>query len=218
MVLDPGHNGHNYLDPGYIDRLIWNGRERETCNTTGTATDGGYTEAQFNFNVALAAAADLRRLGATVVLTRHTNTGVGPCVNVRAAIGNRAHARVVVAIHADGGPPGGRGFTILTPVADGINDRIVEPSNRFAVDLRASVLAHTPMPVSDYDGVDGIEPRDDLAGSNLSTVPMVFLECGNMRNATDAQLLVTAAYQREVATAITDAIATFLAGSASGRH
>ncbi|HLK45157.1 MAG TPA: N-acetylmuramoyl-L-alanine amidase, partial [Acidimicrobiales bacterium] len=87
MVLDPGHNGHNYLDPGYIDRLIWNGRERETCNTTGTATDGGYTEAQFNFNVALAAAADLRRLGATVVLTRHTNTGVGPCVNVRAAIG-----------------------------------------------------------------------------------------------------------------------------------
>jgi N-acetylmuramoyl-L-alanine amidase len=50
--IDPGHNGRNYTDPGYIDHLIWNGREHEDCDTTGTETDGGYTEAQFNFNVA----------------------------------------------------------------------------------------------------------------------------------------------------------------------
>ena len=50
--IDPGHNGDNYTDPAYIDHLIWNGREQEACDTTGTETDGGYTEAQFNFNVA----------------------------------------------------------------------------------------------------------------------------------------------------------------------
>jgi N-acetylmuramoyl-L-alanine amidase len=46
--IDPGHNGLNYTDPTFIDHPIWNGREDETCNTTGTQTDGGYTEAQYN--------------------------------------------------------------------------------------------------------------------------------------------------------------------------
>ena len=32
----------------------------EPCNTTGTETDGGYAEAQFNFDVATDLAADLR--------------------------------------------------------------------------------------------------------------------------------------------------------------
>ncbi len=45
--VDAGHNGGNFNDPSYIDQLVWNGREWEACNTTGTETDGGYTEAQF---------------------------------------------------------------------------------------------------------------------------------------------------------------------------
>jgi N-acetylmuramoyl-L-alanine amidase len=48
--IDPGHNGGNFTDPAAIGRLIWNGTGWETCDTTGTTTDGGYTEAQFNFN------------------------------------------------------------------------------------------------------------------------------------------------------------------------
>ena len=63
--IDPGHNGRNYSDPSYIDHPIWNGREHEACDTTGTETAGGYTEAQFNFNVAMYLAADLRAEGAT---------------------------------------------------------------------------------------------------------------------------------------------------------
>ena len=50
--IDPGHNGRNYTDPSFLNHLIWNGREEETCDTTGTETDGGYTEARFNWNVA----------------------------------------------------------------------------------------------------------------------------------------------------------------------
>jgi N-acetylmuramoyl-L-alanine amidase len=207
--VDPGHNGHNYLDPQYIDRLIWNGREMETCNTTGTETDGGYTEAQFNFNVAMYLAAMLRAQGAKVVLTRHTNTGVGPCVNQRAEIINNAHADVAIAIHADGGPPDGRGFAILTPVADGPNNQIIGSADRFALVLRRQLL-RTGMPTSTYDGVDGIQPRDDLAGLNLVRVPEVYLECGNMRNATDASLLVTPTFQRSAARAIDRAILKFL--------
>ena len=49
------------------------------------------------------------------------------------------------------------------------------------------------MPDSTYDGVDGLESRNDLAGLNLTTVPKVLIECGNMRDATDAALLGLAA-------------------------
>ena len=50
--IDPGHNGLNYSDPAYLNQQIFNGRTEEDCDTTGTETAGGYTEAQFNFNVA----------------------------------------------------------------------------------------------------------------------------------------------------------------------
>ncbi len=214
MAIDPGHNGGNFTDTSFIDSPIFNGRTSEACDTTGTETEGGYTEAQFNFNVATDLATDLREQGATVVITRSTNTGVGPCVTERAAIGNRAHADVALSIHADGGPPDGRGFAVLEPVADGPNDAIVGPSQQFGSDLRNAFAAGTGEPVSTYDGVDGIQPRDDLGGTNLSTVPKVFIECANMRNATDAALVVSASWQSEAATAIDTGIRTFLVGPA----
>ena len=43
--IDPGHNGLNYTAPQIIDQPVWNGQEDEACDTTGTATDSGYTEA-----------------------------------------------------------------------------------------------------------------------------------------------------------------------------
>jgi len=208
--IDPGHNGRNYADTAFIDHLIWNGREQETCDTTGTETDGGYTEAQFNWNVASFLAADLRAEGATVVLTRTSNDGVGPCVTTRSEIINRAHADVAIDIHADGGPAGGRGFAILEPVADGPNDRVIAASEAFGRILLERYHALTGMPLSTYDGVDGISHRDDLAGLNLTTVPKVLIECGNMRNATDAALLVRSSFQALAAKAFAEAITRYL--------
>ena len=208
--IDPGHNGGNFTDPDAIARQIWNGAEWEACDTTGTTTDGGYTEAQFNFNVAKYLRADLRRDGARVIMTRTSNTGVGPCVNRRAEIINAARADVAVDIHADGAAASGRGFTILEPVADGPNDAVIAASQRFGGDVRQAMLAGTAMPESNYEGSGGIMPRDDLAGLNLTTVPKVLIECGNMRNAVDAGLLVTARFQQQVASALTAAIVRYL--------
>ena len=147
--IDPGHNGLNYSAPGVIDAPVFNGTGTESCDTTGTATDSGYTEAQFNFNVATYLEADLQAEGATVVLTRPNNAGVGPCVTTRAAIINDAHADVAVDIHADGGPADGRGFAVLEPTADGPNDGVIASSAAFAATLRNAFVAGTPMPVSD---------------------------------------------------------------------
>ena len=210
VVLDPGHNGGNAAAPSVINRLIWNGRENEACDTTGTQTDSGYTEAEFNWDVARYLAADLRAEGATVVLTRTSNTGVGPCVTERAAIGNEVRGNAAVSIHADGGPPDGRGFAILEPVADGINNAIIGPSAILGADLRTAFAQGTGEPVSSYDGTDGIQPRNDLAGTNLSTIPKVFIECANMRNAADATLVTSPRWQATAARAIAAGLTAFL--------
>jgi N-acetylmuramoyl-L-alanine amidase len=208
--IDPGHNGRNYTDPSYLDHQVWNGREQEDCDTTGTATNGGYTEALFNFRVAGYLRADLIQDGARVVITRTTNDGIGPCVNQRAAIINASHANVAVDIHADGAPSWGRGFTVLEPVADGPNDGVIASSARLAADVRAAMLVGTAMPVSNYDGKDGTKLRDDLAGLNLTTVPKILIEVGNMKNPADAAMLTSAAFQQQVAAVLLRAIVMFL--------
>jgi N-acetylmuramoyl-L-alanine amidase len=208
--IDPGHNGRNSTDPSYLNHLIWNGREWETCDTTGTATDGGYPEPRFTWRVARFLRADLRRDGARVVMTRTSNRGVGPCVNRRARIINRGHANVAIDIHGDGGPAAGRGFAVLEPVRDGPNDKVIRSSERLGRDVRRAFLSRTSMPESTYDGVHGITHRDDLAGLNLTRVPKVLIECGNMRNATDARLLTSARFQRRIARALMAAIIRFI--------
>lgn len=207
--IDPGHNGANHTDPGYIDRQIWNGRGYENCNTTGTATNAGYPEADYTWGVAVALRTQLRRAGAEVVMTRRSNDGVGPCVDERARIINRAHADVAIDIHADGAAGSARGFTVLQPVPSGTNDAVVPDSRRYARLLRDS-FEQTGMPISDYLGTDGLTTRDDLAGLNLTTVPQVLIECGNMRNAEDAALLTSPAFQRKAASRIMAAMAAYL--------
>jgi N-acetylmuramoyl-L-alanine amidase len=213
--IDPGHNGLNYTATQVIDQQVWNGREFEDCDTTGTETAGGYTEAQFNFNVASDLRTDLEEEGAQVVMTRTNNSGIGPCVTTRAAIINNAHADVAIDIHADGGPAGGRGFAVLEPVADGPNNAVITSSASLADIVRDAFRADTVMPESTYDGVDGIEPRDDIAGLNLTTVPKVLIECGNMQNPTDAAILATPGFQESAAAAIARAITAFRTGQAA---
>ena len=208
--IDPGHNGGNFSHPADLAKQIWNGRAMEDCDTTGTETNAGYTEARFTFRVARFLREDLRRAGARVVMTRHTNTGVGPCVDQRSRILNHGHAQVSIDIHGDGGPPGGRGFAILLPVPDGPNNHVIGSSARFGRDLKRAFLAGTRMPVSNYDGVAGFQPRDDLAGLNLTTMPKVLIEVGNMRNATDAAMMISTGFQRRAARAMAAAIITFL--------
>lgn len=215
VVIDPGHNGGNSSHSAEINRQVpmAEGRTKE-CDTSGTQTNDGYPEHAFTFDVASQAAADLRAKGATVYLTRDTDNGVGPCVDERAASGGAHDADVAISIHGDGGPASGRGFHVLRPAGcSGCHNEIVQSSSTFASILRDTYLSQTSMPVSDYLGSDGIMPRTDLAGINLSTVPKVFIECGNMRNATDAEMMKSASYRRKAALAIANGITLYLASS-----
>jgi N-acetylmuramoyl-L-alanine amidase len=214
IAIDPGHNGGNFTHPQQIARLVNDGNGTKECDTTGTAAPDGYREADFNWSVALDLRALLAAAGAHVVMTRQSNTGVGPCVNERAAIGNRARSNVALSIHADGGPPGGSGFAVLVPAPIPSRDDqgIVAPSRRFGYAVREALISVGLHP-STYDGVNGIAPRTDLGGLNLSRVPKVLVEVANMQNARDEAPMERASYRKRVARGLREAIERFLAGS-----
>ncbi|HWF52908.1 MAG TPA: N-acetylmuramoyl-L-alanine amidase [Solirubrobacteraceae bacterium] len=211
VVIDPGHNGDNYLHPGIINGLVPAGRGRtKACDTTGTSTNAGYSEASFNFDVALRLQRLLLAQGARVLLTRHTNTGVGPCVNVRAAIGNRAHADAVISIHADGAPAGDRGFSVLYAPDVGDTAPIYAASLRLARALDHTLGASGVLPISNYVGPGGYSVRTDLAGLNLSTRPKIFVELGNMRNSADAGIQTSARGRERLAQALDAGLEKYL--------
>jgi N-acetylmuramoyl-L-alanine amidase len=213
ITLDPGHNGGNFTHPLQIGRLVNDGNGAKECDTTGTAAPDGYRETDFNWSVATRLRALLLGAGARVVMTRQSNTGVGPCITQRAAIGNRAGSDAAISIHADGGPPSGSGFAVLVPapIPSRANQAIILPSRRLALSLRTT-LERIGLHPSTYDGVDGIAPRTDLGGLNLSRVPKVFVEVANMQNSLDEAPMERPAFREDVARALLAGLERFLPG------
>jgi N-acetylmuramoyl-L-alanine amidase len=211
VAIDPGHNGGNGSHVAEISAPVNIVTKTITCDTTGTEGADGYTESSFNLDVALRLRSILQMLGARVVMTRTSNTDWGPCINERAAIGNQAHANVAISIHADGNlTAGARGFTVLEPaLIAGHNDAIISPSAALARDVRDAFVT-TGMPISNYSGTGGIVVRNDLGGLNLSTVPKVFVECGNMRNPLDLALFESATWRQRAAQSIANGLVRFL--------
>ncbi len=214
IVIDPGHQLGNHNFPGRINRLVPAGGFEKPCNTTGTATDGGYPEATLTWQVSRLLRQRLVRLGATVRLTRHSNRQDrwGPCVDVRGRDGNRLPADLKISIHGDGSyAAGARGFHVIAPT-----DRrpwthdIYRSSRRLAVDTRAS-LRGVGLRVANYiAGGDGLDFRSDLGTLNLSNVPTVMVELGNMRNAGDAHRMTSKAGRATYARGLAHAVRRFL--------
>ncbi len=211
IAVDPGHNGRNWAHPEEVNRLVDAGTLRKACDTTGTATASGYAEPAFTWDVAVRLRRLLRASGATVVLTRSSNSGWGPCITERAAIGNRAGADAAVSIHADGGPSSGRGFHVIYPPSiRGLTDDIARQSKCLAMAIRRTYRAGTGLPYATYLGGSGLSVRSDLGGLNLSDVPKVFVETGNMRNRAEARLLESPAFRERIARSIAAGLARFL--------
>lgn len=220
VVLDPGHNPGNRHHTAEINRLVDIGNGRKACDTTGTATNGGYAEAAYTLDVVRRARAILAARGARVVLTQNGDRPYGPCVDERARIGNHAHADAAVSVHADGSASGNRGFHVILPAAvhRGIADNraVVAASRDLGVDLRKRFAAATGTAPADYvAGGTGLDVRADLGGLNLTKVPKVFIECGNMRDPRDAALLTDAAWRQRAALGIADGITEFLTAGPS---
>jgi N-acetylmuramoyl-L-alanine amidase len=214
VVVDPGHNGGNATHPEEIDRQVVSAADGTTkpCNTTGTETnDGNLTEAEFNFEVAVDVRADLRHLGAKVVMTRENNDGVGPCVDERAEIANKAGASAAISIHADGNETeGAHGFDVIHAGPEQmVEPSLAEPSLYLAQHVRDALVA-AGVPPANYVGHDGLDARSDLGGLNLARVPAVLVELGNMRSAEEAEKLEDPTYRARLARALVAGTTHFL--------
>lgn len=214
IALDPGHQLGNRNFPDRIGQLVEAGGFRKPCNTTGTATNGGYPEASLNFRVARLVEARLEALGARVFLTRTRNSDSlwGPCVDERGRFGAEVDARLMVSLHADGAASRAHGFHVIAPRSRSPwTTDIARPSLRLARALRAGLDAKG-IPRSTYVG-DGtaLSIRSDLGTLNLSDVPVAMLELGNMRNASDARRMTTKKGRARYARAVVRGIRLYLA-------
>ncbi|MFF9665364.1 N-acetylmuramoyl-L-alanine amidase [Streptomyces althioticus] len=217
VVIDPGHNPTNVKHTAEINRQVDAGTHRKECDTTGTSTNDGYAEAEFTLDVAHRMRTLLEKQGATVKLTQDRDRPYGPCVDERARIGNAAKADAVVSIHADGSGAGNRGFHVILPgsVNEGEADTraVVGPSRELGERIAGNFVRVTGTAPSNYiGGGTGLVTRKDLGGLNLSTVPKVFIECGNMRDSKDAALLTSGAWRQKAAQGISEGIVSFLRG------
>ena len=209
VVLDPGHQLGNAGFPAEVSAPVDAGGFTKPCNTTGTATNAGYPEATFTWEVARATQRLLRRLGARVLVTRSSNSAAawGPCVDERGRAGNPGGpgptADLKISIHADGSlVAGAHGFHVIAPEArDPWTTDIAAPSLRLAEVVR-NVLVEEGFATSTYAGSDGIDVRGDLGTLNLADIPTVMVELGNMRDPGDAELMTTPAGRRHYASAL----------------
>ena len=212
VLVDPGHNPGNARHAGRIARRVDAGTLRKACDTVGAQTASGYPEWRHNLRVARRLARVLRARGARVVLTHDgRRPSWGPCITRRARIANTIGADAAVSIHADGHLGAGRGFHIIHPArVVGLTDDIAAASLTLARDIRRAYRRSTRLPLSDYAGRKGLHRRSDIGGLNLSDVPKVLVEAGNLRNETDAAKLSAGGFQWREARGIADGLTAFL--------
>jgi N-acetylmuramoyl-L-alanine amidase len=206
VFLDPGHNGANDAS---INRQVDNGRGgTKECQTTGTTTDGGYPEHSFNWDVVLRIQEGLEGLGVRTATSRVDDSALGPCVDQRAAMANALRPDAIISIHADGGPPGGRGFHVNYSDPP-LNEAQSGPAVRLA-QVMASQLAAAGLTPSTYRGSNGLYGRADLAGLNLAQYPSILIELGNMKNQEEAAAMATPEGRAKYAAAVVQGINAYL--------
>ncbi|MFW0792476.1 N-acetylmuramoyl-L-alanine amidase [Gordonia sp. CPCC 205515] len=222
IFLDPGHQGSA---AGHaLNAQVPDGRGgKKDCQTTGATAVTGVPEHTINWEVVQLVKAGLESQGARVQLSRPDDTGWGGCVDQRAAAASKSGAAVSVSIHADstaaGSDAGKKGFHMIVPtlpIPNATVNRVQGGDGRKASSLMRDAFVKAGFPPANYAGVNnGIQTRPDIAAVNLTTVPAVFIEMGNLSNPVEAKSLSAKDGQLKYAMAITDGILNFVRGGAA---
>jgi N-acetylmuramoyl-L-alanine amidase len=199
VCLDPGHG--TAADVGAQVEPIGPG------SATRKLKDGGGAagEAAVALAIATRTRAELERRGYRVLMTR-TGPGYRGGNVERAERCNRAHAALMLRIHADGSAdPSLHGASTLTPdLRRGWTDDVYRPS------LRAARLVQAALVRATGAADRGIVFRSDLTGFNWANVPAILVETGFMSNPAEAARLRSRAYELRVARGLADGVAAFV--------
>ena len=219
VFLDPGHQGS--AAGNKLNKQVDDGRGgKKDCQTTGATAVGGKAEHTINWEVSQLVKAALESKGARVLMSRNNDTGWGGCVDERAEAASRSGADLAVSIHADststGADPTKSGFHLIVPtlpLPDKAADAAQSNGGRKASNTVRDAMKKAGLKPANYAGaVDGIQVRPDIAGANLTRIPLAFVEMGNLSDPAEAGVLSSPQGATKYAVALTDGITAYLSG------
>lgn len=195
--IDPGHQqtGDSGLEP------IGPGASEKKAKVAGGAT--GAATGLPEYKLTLAVGKELRKVlksrGYRVVMTR-TKHNVHISNNQRAKKLNKS-CDIAVRLHGDSWSASSRGASVLYPSSH----------NTYVGDLSGKCKKLSKYIIKSYckktDIPDrGLSVRDDLTGTNWSTIPVTLIEMGFMSNPTEDRYMAKKSNQKIMAKGIADGI------------
>ena len=188
--IDPGHQsrGDSSTEPNGPGSKTY--KAKVSGGTCGVATKK--PEYQLTLEVAKKLKTELQDRGYQVVMT-NTKNNVQISNKERALLINESGADICVRIHADGATASARGATVLCPSS----------TNPYISNLHKKSKKLSEVLINAYckeTGLRnrGISYRDDLTGTNWSTVPTTLIELGFMTNTTEDRYMASASGQKQM--------------------
>lgn len=199
IAIDPGHqskgnSGLEAVGPGATKK-----KAKVASGTTGVSTK--VPEYKLTLEVSLKVKEELLNRGYEVVMTREKND-VNISNKERAILANKSGADICIRIHADGSTNQSvSGASALYPST---KNPYVSDLSKASKKLASSVIKS----FCDKSGAKnrGTVARDDLTGTNWSTIPVIVLEMGFMSNPSEDKKMQQDSYQAKMVEGICNGI------------
>ena len=199
IAIDAGHQarGDSSTEP------MGPGSSTRKAKVAGGAT--GVSTRTPEYKLTLKVARRLRRelmsRGYEVVMIR-TSNNVNISNKKRAQMANKSGADICIRIHADGSSSSSvRGASVLYPSArNPYVGKLSKPSKRLSDCLIRNYCKATGIRNR------GLSQRDDLTGTNWSTIPVSLIELGFLSNPTEDRMMQKAGVQKKMAKGIADGV------------
>lgn len=212
IAIDAGHQAEADSEQEEVGPGADTTKVKVTSGTSGTTSDGETIEEyELNLTVAKKLQTELLGRGYQVCMIRDTND-VKISNKERAQKATDCNAVVYIRIHADGaeeedGGSAKNGISILTPSDNNqyLSSDIITKSRKLSEYILNTMITTTRANKAGTNNT-GISERDDLTGTNWSTMPVSLVEMGFMSNQAEMDLLATNDYQNKIAMGIADGI------------
>ena len=199
VCIDPGHQakgnrGLEEVAPGSSTKKI-----KVADGTAGVVTKK--PEYQLTLEVGLKLRDRLKSKGYPVFMIRETNN-VNISNKERALMTNKAGCAVYIRLHADGSSNRSvNGVSVLTSSSKNPHTKNVQKSSdKFSKDVLSEFVKATGAKNR------GVSYRDDLTGTNWSTVTNTLIEMGFMSNPEEDRKMASDEYQNKMVTGIVNGI------------
>lgn len=205
VCLDPGHQTKG--NPA-LEEIAPNSDKKKAKVTTGTR--GVVTkkyESELMLEIALKLKTSLESKGYKVIMTR-TKNDVDISNKERAIFANDNKADVYIRLHADGSEnKNAAGASVLTS----------SPKNKYTTKVQKESEEFSKILLEEYVKATGAKNRgliyrDDLTGTNWTTVPNTLIELGFMSNAEEDKKLSEKDYQDKIVKGLVNGIDRYLGG------